>query len=404
MLERLDLHRDEKFVVAVQVKDEGEARDGVKKLFACDGSSYGIGFLDGYAILGESQKDVDASIAATKKESLGDSEDFTEDFDALDEGIASAWFDGKAILEVPELKQELESSGQDFGDLDKVGSFALSLRVDGDAIELSALGEADDSAFGKSSETDLATLPTGTIAALSIPGYGDLIADQFDTFVQQFDSTVGAAAPTDQDLADMGLTREEYEQYVGETPDAQSYIDQFEQATGLNAKEDLQTLFGDALTLAIGGDNLEKFATFSSPDDIASLDAALSLTSDPTKALDLIKRLAALAAQAGIPLTTSANDKGAVLATNQEFGDAVADRKGKLGDDDAFSSVIPDGSDLGGLYVNLGAIVDKLQKADPPQEIADVLDQLKPLSAFGASGEKLGDDRLKFSVRLSFRD
>ncbi|KAA1380234.1 DUF3352 domain-containing protein [Aeromicrobium fastidiosum] len=444
---------DRTVLIAVQTTDEDESRAGIKKLFDCADEKYGIAYVDGYAILAPKQAQVDRAVAATEKESLGDSKTFADDFDELgNQGIASVWADLKAVAELPEAKEAL---GDQLDALTKAGSVAGTLRTDGDAIELAVLG-APSAGGGKDAKaTALGALPADTVAAVSLAGLGDQVSEGFESFVQEFDkqfaaqldsglipdqdsalsSTPSATAdpviakqstqptepvptiptfPSDPptDPTDPTDPQPETEELPPLSPfgvpgggfSAQSFIDQFEQATGFKLPEDLETLFGDSLTLAVGSKNLETLPTLSGPDDISSLDVALSLSSESAPALDLVKRIAALASDAGIPLVTSPTDDGAVLATNEDAADAITDPDGSLGDEDAFKSVIPDGdSTSGGVYVNIGTIIDKLLEADPPADVRQDIESAKALSAVGVSTSEQGEDRSLVRLRVAFK-
>lgn len=406
---------DESFLIAIQTKDEDASRAGIKKLFTCADEKYGIAYLDGYAIVGPKQADVDAAITATKKASLGDKKEFVADFDELgNQGVVSGWADLESIAKNPDVK---DAAGPEIQALAKAGTVAAALRTDGPAIEIAVLSGATGK--GTSAATDLAKLPNNTAAALSIAGLGDQVTTSFDSFVQEFDSAfsgfsgeVPSTSPTlsPEELEELGLPADFNEQFGdvsgGDGPiGAQSFIDEIEQATGLKLPEDLATLFGNSLTLAIGSDNLETIPTLSGPEALSALDIAVALTSDKAAALDLVQRIAQLASDNGIPLVASPTDDGAVLATNQGAADAITDPKGSLGDEKAFTSVIPDGdTTYGGAFVNIGTILDKLLEAEPPDDIRDDIESVGKLSAFGVSAAKQGDDRTLTRLRLSFKD
>lgn len=410
---------DESFLIAIQTDDEDASRAGIKKLFACADESYGIAYLDGYAIVGPKQADVDAAVRATERGTLGDKKEFVEDFDELgNQGVVSGWADLAAIAKSP-TAQDL--AGPQITELAKGGTVAAALRTDGAAIEIALLSGADGAP--KATSTDLATLPEGTVAALSIAGVGDRVSASFDSFVQEFDSAfegfgTGIAGPSTsptlspEELEQLGLPADFNEQ-LGDVggegsegdgpPGAQGFIDQIEQATGLKLPEDLATLFGDQLTLAVGEDNLETLPTLSGPDGLSALDIAISLTADKAAALDLVERIARLAGDHGIPLVAKATDDGAVLATNPDAAEAIVDPQGSLGDVKAFESVIPDGDGTyGGLFVNVGTILDKLLEAEPPDDIRSTIESARKISAFGISVAKQGDDRALTRFRLSF--
>ena len=444
---------DQKFLIAVQTTDEDGARAGVKKLFGCADEDYGIGFLDGYALIAPDQKDVDAAITATAKGSLGDDKRFTDDFDQLgNPGIASGWADLGAIAKSPDVAKSLGAQAKE---LAKAGTVATAFRADGSAIELAVLSGATSTGGAKA--VNLADLPEDTVAALSIAGVGDQVTEGFDSFVEELDKGFGSAFPSNQEpqllspdpaatIPTPGAPDPDFSldgdgdsdtiatpidpstpapavptlpEPITPAPDglgldddfgspgaggAQGFIDQIERETGFKLPEDLATLFGDNLTLAIGSKNLENLPNLSGPDAISSLDVGLALTSDKTAALDLVQRLATSASDAGIPLVASATDDGAVLATNKGAADAIASPDGSLGDKDAFKSVIPDGdSASGGFYLDIGTILDKVLEADPPQEVRDVIESASALSAIGVSTGQQDGDRTLTRMRIAFK-
>jgi hypothetical protein len=410
----LGLDKDQTPLVAIQVTDEGKAEKGIKALFECAGEDASVAFLDGYAIVAEEQKGADAAVKAATTSPLADKKAFIDDNEDLGEqGVASVWADFSAVGEIPGLKDGLAGALGAQGDaaLDEVGTGAAALRVDGSTLELAGL-------TGLSKAYDLkaapiGTLPADTVAALSIGGIGDQIAAQYDAlldgFTSGFASALGGPTAPDPSITE-GMTPEEkdaYEKYFEdspiETPDPRTFIAEFESATGLKLPADLETLFGDGLTVAVGSANLERVPTLRGPDDVAALDVALQMTTDPAKAIDLAQRLAALASQAGIALSTAQTDDGAVIATNQDAADALGSA-GKLGDESAFESVMPYGDKtVNGLYVNVRAILDKLLDANPPESIADDIKEARKLSAVGIS---LGKDREHslFSLRVDLAD
>lgn len=390
---------DKSFTVAVQTTDEKKSREGIKKLFACGNENYGIAYLDGYAILSESQATVDKSIKETNKSSLGDNADFTKDFDELgDQGIASAWVDLESLADSPEAAKML---GTETAEIKKAGSAAMTLRVDGSALEFAALGKTGASKL-KASD-DLAKLPADTVVGLSVAGVGEQVAKSFERAVSEFNSAFREGLSVSPDDFETKEEYETYQEFAGEAPKPQDFLKEFEKETGFNLREDLETLFGDSLTLALGSANLETIPSLSGPDDLNAINLALALTSDKAKALDLVQRLAALAEEAGIKLIAAPTDDGAVLATNQEAADAIVKPSGKLGEEKAFTQVIPDGdAGYGGLFVNVGTILDKLLEAEPPEDIRAEIESAKAVSGLGISVSPKGNDRSLVSLRVGF--
>lgn len=399
-------------LIAIQVSNEKKAEKGIKALFDCGDEKASVAFLDGYAIVAETQKQADAAVKAAKKKPLADNKKFAADFDKLGEqGVASAWGDFAALTDIPEFKAGFEGAARESGVdpktlLDQAGTIATTVRVDGSTLELAGISGLTDAYDAKGGS--LSKLPADTVAAFTIGGVGKQIAAQYDAILQQFSQMFGGGGgPLDPAITE-GMTPDEraaYEAYLKDAPvgfgDPRDFIAQFEQETGLKLPADLETLFGDSLTVAIGGKNLEKLPTFSGPADLSSLDVALRMTTDPDKAIDLAQRLASLATQVGVDLSTKKTDDGAVIATNADAAEGITGTA-KLGDDDTFQSVMPYGDDTAyGLFVDVGTILDKLSKANPPDDVAKDIDEAKSLKAIGVSAGKDGKYAV-FSLRVAF--
>lgn len=410
----LGFDKGETPLVAIQVSDEKKAKSGIKDLFECADEKAAVAFLDGYAIVAETQKEADAAVKAAEKAPLAEKKAFAKDFDDLGEqGVASAWGDIDGLMDIPDFRAGFDlAAGQSGVETEKLlkqaGTFAATVRVQGSTLELAGQTGLTDAADVKAAP--LGKLPKDTVAALSFGGFGEQIAAQYDALVKQFSAGFGApsAGGLDPSITE-GMTPEQKAAYEDlfegnpmASPDPEDFIAQFEQSTGLKLPEDLETLFGDGLTIAVGSDNLEKLPTLSGPADVAGLDVALQMTTDPDKAIDLAQRLATLAStQLGVQLSTSQTDDGAVIATNQDAADAL-DGSGKLGSDATFTSVMPYGDEtLYGVFVDVGTILDKISEADPPADVAEDIDQAKAVKAVGISyGTQ--DKRSVFSLRVAF--
>lgn len=403
------LDKEQTPLVAIQVSNEKKAESGIKALFKCGDEKASVAFLDGYAIVAETQKQADAAVKAAKKAPLAEKKSFVADFDDLGEnGVASGWVDTTKLLKAfPEFEDAMASaSAADVKEIKQLGTAAFALRTDGSTLELAGQMGMTDS-VDKMKPAPIGKLPADTVAALSLGGgFGDQITAQYDSFLEQFTREFESGI-TDPSITE-DMTAEEkaaFEDYLKdnpiETPDPEEYIAGFEKETGIKLPEDLETLFGDGLTIAIGSDNLESLPNLSGPDDLMALDVALKMTTDPDKALDLAERLAKLATQIGVNLPTKKTDDGAVIATNQDAADAFGET-GKLGSDATFKSVMAYGDDtLYGVFVDVGTILDKLSEADMPKADAEDLDQAKAVKAVGLSyGKK--DKHTVFSLRVAF--
>lgn len=412
-------------LVAAQVTDEKSARAGIDTLAECGGEDIGLAFLDGYAIISDSQKTVDDSLDATAKKSLGATTAFTAAMGELGEqGILSAWVDGDSIAKaLPELGVPAEEIEQ----LGEIGTMAYALRVDGNAIELAGIGGMPES-FTELDATPISELPADTVVAVSLSGLGSQVADQYDTFLDQmFRLEPPTVSPIESDplsgvdpeiLEQMDPeTRARYDEYLdSSSPSSNPFasdpfaagpedlINSFESEFGLTIPDDLETLLGDTFTMAVGRANLENIPALSGPEDITSLDVAIHTQGDPTQTQEVMQTLADLAAEyIGVLLVAQQTDDGAVLATNDEAAQAVLDG-GELGEQDTFRAVMPHGDDtVQGIYIDIAAIIDAIESAGPPDDVRDDLQQVEALAGIGMSVANV-DDTGVFSLRVAFSD
>lgn len=357
----------EEITIAVQVSDQKAAREGVKKLFACDNSDYGIGFLDGYAIIAQTQAAADASIKEAQAKPLAEHTAFVEDFDQLgDQGVGSVWVDLESVMKSPTVTQFL---GEDV-DVDAGASVAATLRVDGDALELAALGAQTTSA-DSAEVPPLNKLPSDTLFALATGG------------------SAGTVSQIVSDLDELGL--------MG---DVQGTSEEF----GLDLANDLETLFGKGMTLALGGTNLEKLDSLEGPEDLNLINLALATRGDKDKTLDLAERLASYAEMLGVQLIAEPTDDGAVLATNMKTAQAVANPDGNLRSLDAFKQAIPDDKLTHfGAFLNIELLVEKMTGTSFADMFETEMKAMQDMTGMGVSYSSQPNDKTLMRVRLGFK-
>jgi hypothetical protein len=376
-------------IFALQVKNEGKARTGINAVFTkCLSSPKpGIAFLDGYALITERTGTATQARAAAQKASLSENKSFVADTKALGgQGFASAWVTQKAFSAFYSLAGDSGELPPGF-DQQVLGktSTAISLRASHDALELSSVGKTPKDA--KSNPAGIGDLPANTALALSAAFGGDA-----GSFSKVFEQLFARAFDLGQEVAD--------------TPtytDPGQALNDFERQTGLRFPEDLTTLLGDRLTVAVGSDNLETLPALQGPEDVARLNIAIAMHSDADKAIELAVRLKNLAAKANFQLTVTKTTDGAIIATNPEAA-AMFDGNGKLGAKESFKRVIPDGpKTTSAVYVDVATIVDALEAANPPEGMSSVFDQLKAVSAVGFSTSTVGDYN-RASLRIAFKN
>ena len=362
-------------LVAVQVSDDGKAKKGLAAMAKCDdGPAPGVAFLDGYAVVAEKQSTADQAVKDAKASPLADNKNFIEDFKDLgDQGVASVWADAKALTAASDITgNDASISGAET--LSGLRSAAATVTAQTAALNLSTVVHTDK-ALPTLKPAKLTTLPKNTALAFSVSGGGNRAGESFDSFIE-------------------GLKKD------GEDTDAE--LASIKKEFDFDLPDDLVTLLGDSLTLAVGSRNLETLPTLSSPADLANLDIGLAFVSDPTKAKDLADRLVSFADGFDVPLAASSTANGAVIATNGAAAKALGGG-GALGKDDTFTKVVPDADKaFGALYVNIGAILTALSKSDPPPDVAKQIDQLKVLSALGGSASRDSDHVGRANLRLTF--
>lgn len=358
-------------VVALQVKDEKRARIGIRSLEKCgdvpSSEASGIAFLDGYAILAETQDIADGARKDATKASLADDDDFADAMSELgDEGFASGWVDVKALSKIPEVKQEIPEDV-----LTQIGenSIAMTLRAESDAVELVVTSDG----LPKDAETtpiDIGSLPGTTAAAIGIRVPAKAVRAQWTGFIDGM-KTGGFDPSRD--------------------------ITAFESDTGLRLPEDLETLFSGGLTLAVGSRNLDTIVSQQGPPDPSTFDVGLRI--GHAKAADLAQRLVTLARNTlGLELSTTKAKGGTIIATNAK---AFRTKGADLADSASFEKVVSGGAQQVA-YVNLATIVKAVAASNPPPDVADIVDQLKPLGAFGVTFAQDGNVG-HGSITLSFR-
>ncbi|MFC4534363.1 DUF3352 domain-containing protein [Sphaerisporangium dianthi] len=350
-------------VAAVQVTDQEQARAGVRKLDA-DGELKGLAFREDYAILAETQAEADAY---AKAEPLSRDADFAADLKAVGEpGVLSFWGDAGKIAKAAQAAGA--TSAAEAGTLDMVKGvrFAGALRFDGEYAELTGIsrGGAVQAAAGAEGAR-LSRLPATTVGALSVSGLGGLLADQWPQITAAADGTMGGRSFSD-------------------------FVDLARQSYGLSLPEDLVTLLGGNITLAVDERGL----------DGAVPNAGAVLSTDPAKAQEIVTKIEKFVADsgAGAPqLTKVAADGRLIIAASQQYADELA-ADGTLGGSETFTTAIPDAdSATAALYVDL----DKIEKYYLNGLRGEERANAQALRAIGLSARRSGDVT-SFSLRVLF--
>ncbi|WP_028650632.1 DUF3352 domain-containing protein [Nocardioides halotolerans] len=392
-------------VFVVQVKDADKAEAGLDKIKDCSGvgeeQSGGWAIEGDWAVVAESDDVADDVVAATKKGSLADDDDFQKWTDeAGDPGVLTVYAGPRAGdyladhaddlfgfplgLMTPGATYECNADDPDpdlGGDLadescaidsslpddfkQKLRDFdgmAATLRFDDGAIELEAAGDtALGGTFflsGGATADIVKTLPSDTGAALGL-GFAD----------GWFGDLVDYVAP-----------------YMGE--DADEVMSELSEMTGLDLPDDAETLAGDSAALALGSD-FDPDDFFGS-DDGSDIPVAIKIQGDPDEIEKVLDKLRDMAGPQATILETDADGDVIVIGPNPDYRSEVLE-DGKLGDNDVFKDVIREADDAQTiLFVDVDELEDAIADAvgDGDREF---LDNLEPVSGFGASAWVDGD-------------
>ncbi|GAA2746155.1 hypothetical protein GCM10009868_30510 [Terrabacter aerolatus] len=351
------------FAVAIQVKDEAAAKDGLTRLLACNRNDRtDLRMKDGYAIITPSGAG-DATLAAADKGSLAQNSTFTDDMKALGEqGVMSAWFDmGTGLKQLQQL-----SGASALATVPATGSkgrVAAALRFDADYVELAGVVRGTDPTLSvKGDGTEMASLPADTLAAVTVSGADRILDGAWPTLKKQIE---GQGAPS------------------GE-PDP---IGQVEQQLGLKLPDDVKILLGRSFTLAMPGQD------FSS--DVPVIGAKV-VSSDAKRADELVGRLMGAAGAGSNVLTHEVDGDKVFVATTRDYADNLK-AGGRLGDSDSFKLAVGDvSSSTATLFVDL----DKVDKLAQGQVHGEAKTFLESLRAVGFNSSSTGNGEGTFTLRV----
>ncbi|NYG56215.1 DUF3352 domain-containing protein [Nocardioides perillae] len=398
-------------VAVLQVSDESGAEEGLTALATCAGAGeVGFAVADGWAVVTESDEAAEAVVESAASGSLADDPDFTRWTGQVEAGVLTAYAApevGQAYLDF------LESAASSGGDelpfpsgspLDGLaGGFALGLGNGEVPEELRRQAEAFDGGAGALSFDD------GGLeleVAMSDTSEGEAVGARGGEAVRSLPADTAAAfglglpdgwAQRMLDGLDSGLGAQA-EALLGTSLD--ELLATAEQQTGLQLPEDLETLLGDSLAVAVGGDFSLREAEQS--EDGSEVPVGAKVVGD---AEGIVRVLDALDAALGF---------GQVLGDDAE-GDAVAlspsaDYReqllgdGGLGDDERFEEVVEEADEASVLlFVDLDAAwVQELSEmaASGGDSADEVVANVEPLSALGMSSWT-EDGTARFSLQLT---
>jgi len=364
-------------VFSLEVTDQNAAEDGLKKLAECAGEEYGVAFTGDYALVAETQDEADSYVDDVDSGSLADDGDFKADMDSIgDIGFASLWVD---IDEAVKLfaPPEMQSGDLDFL-LENYQRAAATVRFESDSVEIAA------SVFGENEPVDagdnkIVDLPESTAFAVSLAGGEERITQTYDSLVE---AAKNAGVDVEGQIAD------------------------FEAETGLVLPEDLGTVLGDNIMMALDSEGLTADAI--SSEDPTQVNVGVRFTNDPDELNAIYDKVVGLIQQESgteeMPVSKKDLDDGMVLASNDDYADKLSE-DGGLGDSDAFTSVIEDaqGKEFV-LYFNFDSIEPQIVEAmQQDGENQEAIENVTPIEAFGITSDTEGDYAIS-TLRMSVND
>ncbi|GAA4366417.1 DUF3352 domain-containing protein [Nocardioides caricicola] len=356
-------------VFVVQVGDEDAAEEGLGKLSDCaDGEGAWV-VADGWALVGETQEIVDQVSDDAADAPLSEDDDFTRWTDAAgDSGIVSMYAAPEAGALIAEelgyladldgfLSEDMAGAPDEMTEaLEDFEGAAATVRFDDGGVELEVAGDAgeygDAITSGDRAGETIGTLPADTAVAIGL-SFGE---DWFTDLVEQLATAEGSTAA--------------------------ELMEQLSEETGLDLPDDVRTLLGDSMALAVGPD-FDSDGLFWAPEegDGGSFQVGAKVSGDADEIDGVLDKLRDLA---GPDAELFASDDGegvVVVGPDADYREQLLE-DGGLGDDDSYRDVVEEADDASAIvYVDLDATwLSNLFGDD--QELQDNLD---PLDAAGLS-------------------
>ncbi|WP_411283003.1 DUF3352 domain-containing protein [Lapillicoccus sp.] len=392
-------------VVVMQVTDAGAAEEALGSAVEdCAAGEGGFTVAGDWVLLAESDDVAEEVAAQAGESSLADDEDFVRWTDeAGDPGIISGYVAPEAGALLAKLAEEggagafptdpLADPGVAEGAVDEATASttvpgvppqvtealadfegaAMTVRFADGAVEVETALDSGASAAAEVFVSDqgaaaMGSLPEDTVAAFGL-GFEDGWVEQAITYA-------------DEVLSDGGST-------------VSDQLDEVEAATGLTLPQDVETLFGDSATVALGS-GADLASVFAS-EDLSALPVAVKVQGEPEEIEKVLEKLRT--AVGGDPaaeafLASDAEGDALVVGPNEDFRAAVVG-DGGLGGSEVFEDVVAEADRAGVvLFVNfdgLEDVADELAGGDPA-----VVENIAPLGGLGISG--WADDQVSHSV------
>ncbi|MEO6411628.1 MAG: DUF3352 domain-containing protein [Pedococcus sp.] len=348
-------------VLALAITDAAKAKASLPTVAKSAGGECEV--VKEYAVCTAGTGKLAGIVSAVGGGALADSASFTKDMGDLGEdGVAAAWFDAQQLGKVT---QSLRGTGVLEGlpsgvDSAQSGRVAMALRFDGPHLELAGHTNGASVRFvGSEKGTDLADLPKGTLAAVSVANGSEQLKAAWPEIDKSIRDSVGA---------------KEYTNALGE----------IQRTLGISVPKDLYAVLGSQFSLVFGG--------------MGEGQGQLRIAAVTDGDHSTVSRLADAGAKgmgAGA-LKVASGDERTVVSLSDDYADEVANESG-LGGTEAFKSAVKDADQarIAG-FVDIAGVVAAFKDEIGPEEAKN----FAGFSALGfsVSGEGTSAD---FSLRLT---
>lgn len=359
--------------VALQVKD-GDAALAFLDEMTAEGSQDVAYYLESdYVVLTQADT-LDAVKAAAEQGTLDDNETYVSDMGDLgDTGIVAGWVDAAQASDIDPsaLNPGMAMTEAELGlgeQPEVTGRVAGTLRFTADAIEMHGISrgvEGVTAAEDASATRLVGELPADTAGALSVENGSGMVRAAWDYYAELY-------------------------------PDEVAQLSEEAAGAGFTLPDDLMTVLGDSMTLAVGPDIVDA-AMNTSPTDpaVPAVPVAYRVTTDT-------ERLQAMLNDNGLGqgVLVMRDDNGTLtLGADQGYVDAVAQGTGDtLGSSDLFTRAVADSDSADfTLFVNVNPFE---QYYLPEVTDAEAREALEKLGAVGMSATNENDNDGRFTFRF----
>jgi Protein of unknown function (DUF3352) len=336
-------------LLVLQSTDDAKARAGIARF----GPDNGVNFYRGYAVVAETKQIADEAVASAKAANLAGSAHYSADMKQLGSlGVSSGWADLGAAFKLAGTTNGLNMA--------TAGRLAYTVRLTADSADLVGKFYGLTSNGTPVANPDLSGLPVGTAIAAGIGTSPAAI----DRAWKSYEGLLGQMGGAFSDPTQSGLA----------TPDPSELIDSLQQEFGIRLPEDLKTLVGTGVTVAVATDGFNG--------DVPKF-ALQSRTNGPAAVVVLDRIRQAVEMQgADFPVEYRTTSNGLIVGNDPDYLAAVTASSGaKLSSLAGFRQSLPDRA--GAQYtafVNLDAIASSMRAGGASQ------DDLQAISAFSAAG------------------